>query len=220
MINSKNMYSLLHYKKPDSVGNYPYQYAREAISNFKKDCRIIGLTKGQFSLVDIIVSVLEKTGDADVILSTWAAGLRDAKVMKGLLSSGSVTSFKMLCDRSFSSRHEKYSNQIQSIFGSDAIRTTNTHAKFVLISNKDWFVTIKTSMNLNHNPRFESFDIDDNKEIFEFFKSHVDELFEMMPKGFTETRKIVNPVFDRTLKDEKTNTNDSEFQNIADGFSW
>ncbi|MCR9065501.1 MAG: hypothetical protein NXI00_16135 [Cytophagales bacterium] len=213
-------YSLFQEQSLDKIESHPYQYAREAISAFKKNSRIIGLTKGQFSLIDVIVATLEKTGSANVILSTWAAGLRDAKVMKGLLSSGKVTSFNMLCDRSFSSRHEKYATQIENIFGKGCIRTTNTHAKFVLIWNDDWFVTIKTSMNLNHNPRFETFDIDESKEIFDFFHSHVMELFEMMPEGFTETRRIVNPVFDKTLKDNVSKSDSKEFQNIASGFSW
>ena len=213
-------FSILHYKKPDVIGAYPYEYAREAVNGMLKDGRVIGLTKGQFSLIDLICACLEKTGQSKIILSTWAAGLRDAKIMKSLLSSGNVLSFQMLCDRSFSSRHEKYASAIQDMFGSESIRTTNTHAKFVLIQNEDWNLTIKTSMNLNHNPRFESFDIDDNKEIYDFFEGHVREMFEKMPHGFVDSRRIVNPVFDQSLKDQKTSTDSSEFQNVAKSFSW
>lgn len=207
-------------KYPDYIRSLPYQYASESISGLEKGGRIIGLTKGQFSLVDLIVACLDIIGPSDVILSTWAAGLRDAKVMKGLLSSGKINSFLMLCDRSFSSRHEKYARSIQDIFGKECIRTTNTHAKFVLLKSSGWDITIKTSMNLNHNPRFETFDIDDSQDIYNFFKGHVDEMFLEMPEGFTETRRIVSPVFNKSLKDQSTSIDNSEFQFTSNTFSW
>lgn len=215
-----NLFSLEMPQKEKTIENLPYQYASDAVRNFKHDCRLIGLTKGQFSLVDLMVSVIDKIGDCEVVLSTWSAGLRDAEVLRGLIQSKRVVKFLMLCDRSFSSRHANYAEAIEKKFGKGSIRTTNTHAKFVLLRNANYAVTIKTSMNLNHNPRFETFDIDENIEIYDFFKSHVDELFNMMPQGFTESRAVVNPAFDRTLKDTFTATDDREFQFPVKSFSF
>lgn len=215
-----NLFALEMPKKEVTIENLPYQYAFDAVRNFKKDCRLIGLTKGQFSLVDLMVAVIDRIGDCDVILSTWSAGLRDAEVLRSLIETKRVTGFAMLVDRSFSSRHTNYAEAIERKFGKGAIRTTNTHAKFVLLKNKEYSVTIKTSMNLNHNPRFETFDIDECEQIYSFFKSHVDELFEMMPQGFTESRAIVNPAFDKTLKDTFTITDDREFQFPVKSFSF
>lgn len=215
-----SIFSLEMPQKEKTIENLPYQYAVDAIRNFKADCRLIGLTKGQFSLVDLMVAVIDKIGDCDVVLSTWSAGLRDAEVLRGLIKQNTIKSFVMLCDRSFSSRHANYAEALEKKFGKGAIRTTNTHAKFVLLRNDKYAVTIKTSMNLNHNPRFETFDIDEDVQIYDFFKSHVDELFDMMPQGFTESRAVVNPAFDKTLKDTFTATDDREFQFPVRSFSF
>lgn len=197
----------------------PYQFATESVADFTPNCRILGFTKGQFSLIDLILATLRKTGPADVVVSTWSAGLRDAKVIESLLSSAEIKSFSMLVDRSFPSRHPKIANSIQALFGKGSIRTSNTHAKFVLIKNDDFAVTIKTSMNLNHNPRFENFDLDDNAKIFDFFKAHVDELFDLMPEGMIESRGIVNPAFDKCLRDDVTKSATSSFTLRAKSFS-
>lgn len=197
----------------------PYQYASEAVENFAPGCRILGFTKGQFSLVDLALAVLKKTGPANVTISTWSAGLRDAKVMEGLLNTSEILSFTMLVDRSFPSRHPKIADSIQRLFGAESIRTSNTHAKFVMIQNETFNVVIKTSMNLNHNPRFENFDLDDNTTIYAFFKNHVDELFDLMPKGFVESRSVVNPAFDKCMKDDVTKSGVTDFMVPAKSFS-
>jgi hypothetical protein len=160
-----------------------YTRALETIGKLDPGTRMVGLTKGQFSLLDLIRAVLVSTGPADLVVSTWTAGIRDVDNVGFLVERGQLRSLRLLCDRSFPRRQPKYCRRVLEVFGESAIRCTRTHAKFALISNEDWKIVIRSSMNLNRNPRFEQFDLDDDPDIFEFFQSHWAEIETTMPEG-------------------------------------
>lgn len=184
-------------KKADKrkIGFEPAKYA---VAGFSQGSRIVGLTKGQFSLLHLICELVKITGPADIICATWSAGLYDASVMNDMLDSGALTSFLLITDRSYSTRQKQYALSIEQAFGVNRIRTTNLHAKFVLISNDRFKICIRSSMNLNENKRCENFDIDDDKEIFDFYKSFVDEI-ELHPPGFQASRTVVDPLFNELM---------------------
>lgn len=161
----------------------PVETASECLGVLTPGVSICGLTKGQFSLLDLLRAVLAQTGPADVVVSTWATGIRDAENARLLLQRGQIRSFQLLTDRSFATRQPAYCAAVREIFGDAAIRATNTHAKFALIGNDAWKVAIRSSMNLNKNPRFEQFDLDDDATIYEFFRHHVAEMADLMPAG-------------------------------------
>lgn len=178
----------------------PSAPARAAAAKLKRGGRILGLTKGHFSLGDLIRELLALTGPAAVSLSTWTAGIRDGRAMAGLLEEGQITSLRLLVDRSFATRQPRYCAAIRRMFGDDAIRCTKTHAKVVTIQGGGWHITCRTSMNLNKNPRFESFDVDDNEEIWRFFEAHFDEMSARMPPGPKVESWEVDAVFERALR--------------------
>jgi hypothetical protein len=137
---------------------------------------------GQFSLLDLVEAVLAETGPANVTVSTWTSGIRDIERAAWLLESGSIKSFALLTDRSFPGRQPAYCRALVARFGVGAIRSTRTHAKFALIRNDGWNICIRSSMNLNANPRFEQFDLDDSTVLCEYFGTHAD----TQPIGFNE----------------------------------
>jgi len=51
--------------------------AVRALEDWGKKKEIFGFTKGQFSMVDLLEALLERTGEADVMISTWTAATRD-----------------------------------------------------------------------------------------------------------------------------------------------
>lgn len=116
--------------------------------------------------------------------------------LKSLMASGTVRDVRLILDRSFKTRQAGYSLYIQDVFKEENIRTTNTHAKFVLIKNDTYNVCIRSSMNLNENKRCENYDIDDDLDIYNLFNTFADDLFAKMPKGIIESRAKVDPVFD------------------------
>lgn len=172
------------------------KFASEAVKGFGPNGKVCGLTNGAFSLLSLIEAVLHITGPADVTISTWSAGLYDAGALNSLMASGMVRDVRLILDRSFKTRQVGYSLYIQDVFKDENIRTTNTHAKFVLIKNDTYNVCIRSSMNLNENKRCENYDIDDDLDIYNLFNTFADDLFAKMPKGIIESRAKVDPVFD------------------------
>lgn len=182
----------------------PYQGALTVAEKLTPGGRLIGLTKGQFSMIDLIKALLTVTGPAHMTLSTWTAGVRDTENVGFLVERGDLLSLRLLIDRSFPTRQPKYVAGVLRVFGEDAIRVSNTHAKFCILRNERWAVCVRSSMNLNRNRRFENFDIDDNAEICDHFEALVDELGEKMPPGLTPPHAEVERVFARSLRDSET----------------
>jgi len=63
--------------------------AAEAIALLERDgTELVGLTRGQFSLADLLVAVLDKTGPAALSISTWTAASTSVQSMLELLQAG------------------------------------------------------------------------------------------------------------------------------------
>ena len=147
----------------------------------------------------MIYSILQNIGPSNVICATWSAGIKDANTVRWMVDSNLVKSFLLVTDHSYVTRQAKYAVQLTELFGKDNIRTSELHAKFVLISNDDFKVCIRTSMNLNANRTCESFEIDENLEIFSFYEDFIKTTFGEMSKGFTPNSEVVNRALDRTF---------------------
>ncbi len=159
--------------------------AREAIGEIRHGCEIFGLTKGDFSLISIIEHLLDQTGPADVVISTWTAAAVDIEVAEKFLQNGSIKSLEFLVDQSFRSRQPEYCARLVKAFGSQAIRFQRSHCKFVLITNEEWALVVRSSMNLNENRRIENFEISDDREFANFMFELRDEIFGK-PVDYTE----------------------------------
>lgn len=190
--------------KKTELGYFQDKNSDNAITGFKKDCRILGFTNGNFSLIDLIYSVLKKTGKADVIIATWSAGIKDAHQVKWMIDTDLIDNFKIMTDHSYKTRQKRYAASLEEIFGIENIRTSEMHAKFVIISNDNYKVAIRSSMNLNANKTCELFELDEGEEIYEFLKNYVDHTFENMDDGFiASSAKVSKCVQDFFNKNEK-----------------
>lgn len=173
--------------------------AAQAVRSLVPGGRIVGVTKGQFSLLDLIQAVLGVVGPAEVLVSTWTPGISEMERVCQLLRDCEITGFRLLVDRSFPSRHPQYVERVVAICGPDSIRMTRTHAKFALIAAGDYRIAIRTSMNFNSNPRFEQFDLDDDREIYDLFAGVAELLYETVPAGLTADPGEVQAAFAAAL---------------------
>lgn len=153
------------------------EQAAQAIGTLEHGCEIFGLTKGQFSISDVIQHCLTQTGPATVDIATWTAALGDIKRAENLLRDGRITRIRFMVDPSFKSRKPEFCKALVETFGDGCIRTVNSHAKFAIIRNAEWDLAIRTSMNLNPNPRLENFEISDDRNLAQFFTDIVDQVF-------------------------------------------
>lgn len=182
--------------KKSELGIFKGENASLALSSFENGCRIMGLTRGEFSLIDLIYAILKKTGPAEVACVTWSAGIKDVHNVKWMVDSHLIEKFTLITDHSYKTRQSKYAASIEELFGIENIRTSEIHAKFILIKNEAYNVTIRTSMNLNANKTCESFEIDEDKSIFDFYDSFVQYIYANQKHGFVKESKTVNETLD------------------------
>lgn len=165
--------------------------AKQISDLIQPNCRVMGLTQGNFSLIDLIYEILQKIGKSDIICTTWSAGIKDAHQVKWMVDTNLINSFKIITDHSYATRQKTYASSLDELFGKENIRTSEIHAKFTLIENENYKIVIRTSMNLNANKTCENFEIDDSQEVFDFYMSFINHTFQNMSDGFTQSSKTV-----------------------------
>lgn len=153
------------------------QSAQRCIGALVPGCEIYGFTKGQFSCIHILEHVLKQTGPADVVICTWSAASGDISAAHNMLHMGGINSLRFIVDFSFKSRKPQFCQELIEAFGPDSIRVTSIHAKFMIVKNDKWNICIRTSMNLNHNPRFENFEISDDPGMCDFMLETVADIW-------------------------------------------
>lgn len=151
--------------------------AAVAIGEIKHGEDVFILTYGQFSLIDVLIHILQQTGEADVVISTWTAANAHLDEMAEMMDDKNIRSLKMIVDRSFKTRQPKYFANMVELFGEECFVETTTHAKFMLIGNKDWNIVVRTSMNLNTNKRLENIEISDDKCFYNFLLKASQDMF-------------------------------------------
>jgi len=173
--------------------------AKNAVEGLKKGSRIIGLTQGQFSLIDLIHETLSLIGGGKVILSTWSAGIKDVNNVKWMCDTKLIDSFLLIVDHSYATRQMNYVLQIGELFPKENIRTSEIHAKFVLIWNEEYKISIRTSMNLNANKTCETYEIEEGEEAFKFYHDFAMSIAKEMPSGFVADSSVVTRAQDRAF---------------------
>jgi len=154
-----------------------------AVGKLSRGMEVVGFTKGQFSLIHLVMACLEQTGPADVVIASWTAAKKEILTANRLMKTKLIRKCRWLVDFSFPRQQPIISQILREKFGDDCIRVTKTHAKFVLIRNGKWNLAIRTSMNMNTNPRFEGFEISDDARLCDFFEGVVDMVIEAGDAG-------------------------------------
>lgn len=157
--------------------------ARDTLGELTPGIELYCLTMGQFSLIDLLLAIMEQTGPAEVDCATWIAAQADLDVVEELLGRAEITRFRLLVDRSFVRMKPARCRRIEEMFGPGTIRSAGNHSKFLRISNDSWSIAVRTSMNLNQNPRIESFELSDCPTLSGFLRSVMDEIFANHPPG-------------------------------------
>ncbi|HEX7352507.1 hypothetical protein [Brachybacterium sp.] len=152
-------------------------------------------TTGDFSLLDLILVLLDTAGPSEVTVETWSAGLYDMEVLNRFITSDLITSFRLVLDVSFRNNRgnnamdgTSYAAVLEDVFGLDAIRTTRTHAKNVIVRGGAHDFVILSSANLNENKRAEWFTVTNDPGMVEFGSRVADELFGGIDPGWHPDR--------------------------------
>lgn len=136
-----------------------------------------GFSKGQFSLIDVIDTLTETLPGGDLDISTWTAAKADLGRLEEIFTSDKVKRLRMLLDFSFQRRQPSLIHSIRKRYGLDALRITRNHAKFLAYKKDEWRIVVRTSMNLNFNPRLEDVDICDNAPLYDFLDDILNQIW-------------------------------------------
>ena len=157
--------------------------ASDAIGSIDVGCEIYILTMGQFSLIDALWCLLDQTGPATVDVCTWTVEGADLERMIALSDRGLITGVRWILDRSWIGRRLEFCERLVEVFGADSLRTCQNHAKFLRIKNDRWDLAVRTSMNLNENPRMEHIEISEDPVLGQFLGQVTDALFDERDPG-------------------------------------
>jgi hypothetical protein len=153
------------------------QTAAEFIGTITPGFHIFGLTKGQFSLVDVVREVSNQIGRCTFSLSTWTVADADLGELQTLVNGNRFETIRFLLDFSFQRRQPALIAHIRDTYGPQAVVVTRNHCKFALFGNERFKVVCRTSMNLNFNPRLEDVELKDDPELYGFFEAVLSDLF-------------------------------------------
>jgi hypothetical protein len=150
--------------------------AADAIGHIDFGMGLFLITRGQFSMLDMVRHVLQEIGPAEVSVWTWAIADYEVEAMSGLMGNAAITGARLIVDRSAEQRSVTTIDAWRERFGSDSVRVCKNHAKIARVWNASRRVLLRGSMNLNFNPRFEQADITEGGEDFDLVQDIEDSL--------------------------------------------
>lgn len=163
--------------------------AARCIGEITRGCDIFWLTKGDFSMIDILRHIAQQIGPCRVDVGTWTAAAAEIKQAFAMLEDRNIIAMRWLVDRSFPQRQPAYYQSIIQRFGRDSVRLARFHAKFILLENDGWSVAVRTSMNLNLNQRIEFYEISEGSQISAYLREVVDYHFALPQEDSYEAFK-------------------------------
>ncbi len=162
--------------------------ARRAVESFRSCAADLGelergggvfaVTRGQWSMIDALLHVLDQAGPSEVSVWTWVVAEYEVEVLARLRIDKRITRGLLVIDPAGVKRNADIMQEWIRTFGADSVRYVVNHAKLARVkSASGWRVLLRGSMNLNFNPRFEQFDLTEGGLDFDL----VEEIEEGLP---------------------------------------
>lgn len=177
--------------KPNRVESAKANRRRKAIESFASARACIGplepgmslfaVTRGQFSMIDVINDLVWKMGSASVSVWTWAIAEYEVEVFTALMDRQEIKAGQLVIDYTGEKRNPGLLQEWRDRFGPGSVKICRTHAKIARVWNDEYRFLARGSMNLNFNPRFEQFDLTEGGEDFDLIRSLEEELRVLEP---------------------------------------
>lgn len=150
--------------------------AAESIGPVEAGMSLFMVTRGQFSMIDVIYHILAELGGGGVSVWTWAIADYEVEVVTGLLEKGSITEARLIVDYSAGRRNANLLDDWRARFGEASVKVCKNHAKIARVWGGGLRVLVRGSFNLNFNPRFEQCDITEGGADYELVERVENEL--------------------------------------------
>ena len=141
-----------------------FRSAAEAIGPVLPGMSVFVLSRGQFSMIDVVQHVIAEVVAASgqpvaVSLWTWCISEYEQEPMAALMANRSILTATLVIDRSAEQRSPTTIQAWRDRFGVESVKVIKNHAKICTVSNDSYRVLIRGSCNLNFNPRTENLDV-------------------------------------------------------------
>ena len=159
-----------------------FKTAADCIGPIEPGLSLFALTRGQFSMLDALLHVLDCTGPAAVSLWTWTIADYEVQRVNELCADGRITSGLLVIDYGAQAKNAGIIADWKRIHGPNSVRYVLNHAKIATVETAEFKVLLRGSMNLNFNPRFENLDITEGGADFDLVREIEGELTDL-PDG-------------------------------------
>ena len=194
----------VHNRRRQIQAREAFAGAAAAIGPIDPGMALFLITRGQFSMLDMVQHCLAELGPAEVSVWTWAIADYEVEAMTALMESSAILGARLIVDRSAEQRSAATIDAWRARFGASSVRVCKNHAKIARVWTADRRVLVRGSMNLNWNPRFEQADISEGGEPFDLVARLEDEL-PVLPalcsNADAESATGVNLAFERSTLD-------------------
>lgn len=151
--------------------------AAATIGTIEPGMSLFAVTRGQWSMIDAVLHVLNQLGPSRVSLWTWTVAEYEVEVLTRLRIDGRVTAGRLVIDHGARHKNAGIIAEWKSSYGPDSVRYVVNHSKIATVESESGLrCLLRGSMNLNFNPRFEQFDLTEGGADFDLVKQIEGEL--------------------------------------------
>ncbi len=112
------------------------------------------VSDGSWSMHDMLVSLLNITGTAELFIATYAMSETPARIITQLKAAKQITRLTTILDNRVDTRSAGSFQLMKAM--SDEMVMVDVHAKVTLIINENWQLAVIGSANYTENKRFET----------------------------------------------------------------
>lgn len=136
-----------------------FKNASDFLGDVVPGMALFGVTRGQFSMVDLVLATLDQIGPAKLTLWTWTVAEYEIATLERLRTDQRLTGGLLVIDGGARHKNASLIRQWKGTFGPESVRYVLNHAKIATLENDLYRVLLRGSCNLNFNPRFEQVDV-------------------------------------------------------------
>lgn len=159
-----------------AVAKESFKTAADCIGPLTPGMALFAVTRGQFSMIDAMLHVLDAVGPAKISVWTWTIADYEIQAFTELARDGRIVGGRLMIDGAARNKNSALIADWKKRFGPDSVRYLLNHAKIATVETEKFRVLLRGSMNLNFNPRFEQFDLTEGGEDFDLVRRIEDEL--------------------------------------------
>ena len=193
--------SIAYTRRRELRADESFRSAAACIGPVLPGMAVFALTRGQFSMIDVIHHVLTELGGGHLSIWTWAIADYEIETLTGLMQRPDIRSARLVVDQSADKRRPELVEAWRVRWGAEQVRILRNHAKIARIWNDDLQVLARGSFNLNFNPRTEQLDLDEGSPAFDLVASIEDDL-PVLPRNYSSAEVMAAGKLDRAFPPE------------------